>query len=252
MCYSNSSFCVSNQALDYFLNRGLSTEKISVITNGADTEKFSSQKGEFGIREKYGFNEKIVIGFVGSFHHWHGVENLIELVKRVTSLNERTSFMLVGSGGPKQSMLENFIQKENLGARVALTGYVSYEDIPNYVSSMDLVVAPYPKLDFFYYSPVKIFEYMACAKPVVTTRIGQLSEIIKDGYNGLLTEPDNVDDMFQKISSLVSNHKLRARLGQNARKSVLEQHTWRKKAERLSEICVEVVKQAKQANNEVK
>ncbi|MBC8184192.1 glycosyltransferase family 4 protein [candidate division KSB1 bacterium] len=235
------SICVSNEAKKYFLKYGVPDQKLNVVTNGADINLFNNEFQNEKIISTYGLKNKIVIGFIGSFHLWHGVENLIHLIKQVVCINQRVVFLLVGQGGPMQSSIESFIETNNLSDKVIKTGYISHDEIPEYISAMDVVLAPYPGLKFFYYSPVKIFEYMACGKPVVSTKIGQIAELIEDGYNGMICSPDNLDEMYNKIKRLVNEPGLRNRIGENARNSILQNHSWREKGRQLSKMCNEVI-----------
>jgi len=134
-------------------------------------------------------------------------------------------------------MLEKFIADNELGDRAILTGFVPHADIPKYIAAMDIVLAPYPGLDFFYYSPVKIYEYMSSGKPVVTTRIGQIAEIIENRRNGFLTEPNDIGNIELIIQELLNEPELREKVGAAARKDVLEKFTWEKRGEQLSELC---------------
>ena len=239
--YANACFTVSNDLKHYFLQQGMPEEKIHVITNGADVTRFIPRINKQKVVGKYALQNKIVVGFVGSFHYWHGVENLISLIEGTLALQPNICFLLVGEGGPMKTKLEQFITKKGHRDRVILTGHIVHEEIPQYISTMDIVLAPYPKLDFFYYSPVKIYEYMACGKPVVTTRIGQIAEIIQDGKNGFLCRPDDVKQMQAKISELVTSPSLRALIGEAATQTMVEHHSWREKAEQLSRLCQQVL-----------
>lgn len=238
------SVCVSNAAKQYFIDQGVPEHKLVVITNGADIDKFHPLVDKTPILKK-DISGKTVVGFVGSFHFWHGIENLIEVIKKTIQAYQNTIFLLVGEGGPMKQKLEHVVKHEGLQRLVILAGYISYEDIPEYISAMDIVLAPYPKLKFFYYSPVKIFEYMSSGKPVITTNIGQISEVIKNGYNGFLTEPDNIEQILSKLLELLVNPELRSSIGKNARETIIANHTWMKKASQLSEICNNVVNKHK-------
>ena len=81
---------------------------------------------------------------------------------------------------------------------------------------------------------------MACGKPVVTSKLGQIVEIIKDEFNGLLCEPGNIKDMKNKIMALISDREFRERIGMEARKTVVEQYAWKNKALQLEKLCLEV------------
>ena len=238
---SDISICVSNSAKDYFVDKGVSESKIRVIANGADIDRFHPLVDSCKVLNKYKSDGKIIVGFVGSFHFWHGVENLIEVIKKILESNENTVFLMVGDGGPMKSTIEDFVNKENFQKRVIMTGYINYEEMPEYISAMNIVLAPYPGLDFFYYSPVKIFEYMACGKPVVTTRIGQIAEIIENGENGVLCEPDNIQEICLNLLELIKNKELRSSIGKNARETISSNYTWRKKALEFSNICKQLV-----------
>lgn len=237
---ADAVFCVSNRAREYFLQYGISEEKLHVISNGVDVDKFRPSLDAGQVRRKYQLEGKIVVGFIGSFHYWHGVDNLIAMIQHVLESHAASTFLLVGSGGPMKSEIEKFIERDHLHDRIHLTGHVDYRKVPNYISAMDIVLAPYPALDFFYFSPVKVYEYMACGKPVVTSRIGQLSEIIEHGENGLLCEPGNMHELLENILSLIQNESLRRKIGEQARETVVQHHTWKHKAAALHDICLRV------------
>ena len=139
--------------------------------------------------------------------------------------------------------LQAFIDSEGISENVIFTGLVPYKKIPQHIAAMDIVLAPYSELDFFYYSPLKIFEYMACGKAVVTTGIGQILDLIKDGETGLLCEPDNIDEMISKINSLIFDDSKRVTMGKAARQYIINNHSWDAQAQRLLSICLKVLSQ---------
>ena len=93
------------------------------------------------------------------------------------------------------------------------------------------------QLDLFYYLPMKIYEYMSCGKPVVSTRIGQIGEIIEDQRNGFLTKPNDIEAILRHISNLIENPVLREKIGKEARSDILEKHSWKKRGKQLSKLC---------------
>ncbi|MBN1638050.1 MAG: glycosyltransferase [Ignavibacteriales bacterium] len=243
------TICVSNDAKNYFIDKGIPEYKIAVITNGADTNKFGPFIDDDLIRQKYRITNRICIGFIGSFHFWHGVENLFKIIKSIVNSNPGAVFMMVGDGGPLKQTFETYVREENLENNVIFTGYIPYKEIPLYLAAMDVVLAPYPKLNFFYYSPIKIFEYMAAGKTVITSRIGQTAEIIQDGVNGLLSEPGNIEEMIKKLSDIIKSPELRLTIGENARNTIKNEHTWQKKAEQWHKICKKAVQQKQNNHN---
>jgi glycosyltransferase involved in cell wall biosynthesis len=91
---------------------------------------------------------------------------------------------------------------------------------------MDAAVAPYPALANFYFSPLKVYEYLAAGLPVVASRLGQLERLVEHGVTGLLVPPENAAALADALERLQGDGALRARLGQAARARVLRDHTW--------------------------
>lgn len=238
---ANKVWLVSNASREYFEKKGILNEKMCVIPNGVDPERYNPNIDNREIIQKYNLHRKAVIGFIGSFHYWHGVANLMALIDSVLSQRKDVKFLLVGEGGAKEKELKDFVSSKGYEENVIFTGYVHHDKTPPYISAMDIVIAPYPKLDFFYYSPMKIYEYMACGKAVVASKIGQIAEIIKDGYDGMFVEPDNIDELTDRILQLLDAPKLRRTIGTRAWNTVLKNHTWENRAERVSQICKNIV-----------
>jgi glycosyltransferase involved in cell wall biosynthesis len=101
------------------------------------------------------------------------------------------------------------------------------------LASMDVAVAPYPRRSSFYFSPLKVYEYMAASRPVVASRIGQLANLIEDGVNGLLCPAGDPVTLAAALARLRREPELRARLGRAARATVLKHHTWETVARRI-------------------
>src|SRR5204863_4477838 len=111
---------------------------------------------------------------------------------------------------------------------------VPHEEIPRYLGVMDVALAPYPALEDFYYSPLKLFEYMAAGKAVVASNTGQVAQIIHHGVTGLLYEPGDRAGLLRCLRELRRNPALRQELGRNARRAC-EAFTWERNAARVLE-----------------
>ena len=236
--FANEVIVVSKGLKQYFQQYGILPRRVHIVTNGAVPNKFSPRVNPGIVRKKYNIGDNIVLGFVGSFSSWHGIQNLADLTLQISTKSSNVKFLLVGEGGRMKSWLEDFIHTHNLQNVVIFTGYVEHKEIPQYVAAMDIVLAPYPNLQFFYYSPVKIFEYLAAGKPVVTTRIGQIAEIITDGVDGVLCEPDDLNGTINRIEELIDQPKLRQNIGVAARENILRHHVWKEKAKEWEKICL--------------
>jgi glycosyltransferase involved in cell wall biosynthesis len=94
---------------------------------------------------------------------------------------------------------------------------------------MDVTVAPHPALDEFYYSPIKLFEYMAAGRAVVASRVGQVAEILVDGETGLLFDPGDSTDLLRCLQQVRTDPTLRQELGKRA-KAACSGYTWNRNA----------------------
>jgi len=240
--FADKVYTVSTALKEYFVGCGINAQKISVVPNGVDIDKFHPGLSGMNIRKKYNFQDKIVIGFVGSFHYWHGVDFFQHNVENLTKEYPNITFLLVGDG-PLRGDLQKEIERNGFQESVTFTGYVKHNDIPTYLAAMDIVLAPYPSLPFFYFSPLKLFEYMAAGKAVLASRIGQIDEIVKDGVNGMLFEPGNLEEFMSKCRRLIGDIELRNRIGLQARATVCQKYSWKQSAEKVIEIMSEIVNQ---------
>lgn len=222
---SKALIVLSNIMKDYLLESGVPQEKMIVVPNGADPENFKPGVGGDKVRQEYGVQDKVVIGWAGSLFGWEGVDKLLEMTRHLLEIRDDVAFLFVG-GGKNKTVMEETFNASDLGTRVFLTGTVPYEDVPQYIDATDIVLAPYPKLDFWYPSSMKVFEYMSAQKAVVASAVGQINEIIQDGENGFLFNPDDMEEFVQKVLTLVDNAEAREKLSVNARQTVLEKYTW--------------------------
>ncbi len=106
------------------------------------------------------------------------------------------------------------------------------------IRHFDVALAPYPRPDHdFYFSPLKLFEYMACGVPVVAASLGQIEEVVRDGETGLLYPPDELEALTTACDQLLSDPDLRRRLGSAAAKEVHGRYTWDHNAERVVKLA---------------
>ena len=237
-------FVVSNLIKKYYVVQGGDPGKIVVIPNGADEEKIIPFQKNEEILKKYRISNEVVIGFIGSFHYWHGIDNLMAIMKGILQTEKSVKFLLVGSGGVRENDLRAFVENNGFRNHVIFTGLVPHDKMGDYVSVMDIVLAPYPYLDFFYFSPMKLYEYMAARKAVVASNIGQIAEVVETGVNGLLYKPDQIEDMISGIRKLIHDENFRITLGRNAREAIETKHSWNMRGKALSKLCEEVVQRA--------
>jgi glycosyltransferase involved in cell wall biosynthesis len=167
---------------------------------------------------------------------WHGLPALVAAFGEVHRLTPDTRLVIVGNGKAREELESNPAARDLL-PYIHLTGAVDSDQIPGLLASMDVAVAPYPDLANFYFSPLKVYEYMAAGRAVVASRIGSITQLIEDGVTGLLSPPGDIDRLAASIMRLKDDPFLRLRLGAAARKMVLENCTWDQVVSRTTALC---------------
>jgi glycosyltransferase involved in cell wall biosynthesis len=224
---------VSQEVAAYLSAFGVDSERIHVIPNGVAPDRFA---GVAPVRPRR--EETFTIGFVGTLKPWHGLEMLVEVFSLLHRRDPTYRLLLVGDG-PMRAALERDLASrgESLVAAVEFAGSVPHDAVPGWLAAMDVATAPYPDLPGFYFSPLKVLEYMAAGLPVVASRIGQLTELIADGLDGLLTAPGDAAALARGIERLRRDRLLRKRLQEAARRSVTQGRTWDHVARRILELA---------------
>jgi glycosyltransferase involved in cell wall biosynthesis len=202
--------------------------RVHVVPNGVNPALYPED-----LRPSYPAGSgDFTIGFVGSLKPWHGLPILVEAFDMLHRLAPSSRLLIVGDG-TERAKLESGLAARGLLEAARLTGAVAPHEVPGLLASMDVAVAPYPSQARCYFSPLKVFEYMAAGLPVVASRIGQLVELIQDGINGLLCPPGDPVALARAIGRVRSEPELSARMRRAARALVLEHHTWDAVARRI-------------------
>jgi glycosyltransferase involved in cell wall biosynthesis len=143
--------------------------------------------------------------------------------------------LLIVGDGVLRSWLESQVQALGLEKAVTLTGPVPHDRVPGLIRRMDVALAPYPLLENFYFSPLKLFEYIAVGRPVVASRIGQIQEVVQDGETGLLVPPGDPQALVDQIERLRRDQNLREGLGRAAALQA-RNYTWERNARQVAAI----------------
>lgn len=180
--------------------------------------------------------DAFVVGFVGTLKPWHGLPVLADAFIQFHAQNPAARLLIVGDG-PERDALSSALAARGLSGAVHFTGAVTPEEIPGWLASMHVAVAPYPALDNFYFSPLKLFEYLAAGLPTVASRIGQVTELLREGETGLLVTPGDPTSLCSTLARLRADAALRAQLGANGRAYVERHHTWDAAVARLLKLA---------------
>lgn len=219
---------VSDAVADYVRRFPGTDSRVHVVANGVNPERFGPETEPTAPAEPGQFT----IGFVGNVRPWHGVRILLEAFAQVHQQEKETRLLIVG-GGDEQEKLAREISSKTWGGGVQFTGPVQAAEVPGLLASMDAGVAPYPALEQFYFSPLKIYEYMAAGLPVVASRLGQIEQLIESGKDGLLVSPGDSCALAHALLQLRRDSQLCRRLGVAARATILNGHTWKEIVERV-------------------
>ncbi len=218
---------VSEPLAAYVRARGAAPENILVLPNGVDPVHFHPAVRGGRIHHRYGLNRKKIIGFAGRARPWHDLETLLAAFAQIQETDPSTHLLLVGQ------MPDDLDQKlDSLGIRdaVTATGVIPHKEVPEHIAAMDVAVSSHAALDGFYFSPLKLFEYMACGVPVVAADTGQPAELIEPGVNGERYRPGDPDDLARKIGKLLTNPEYANELAWNGAVLVLGNYTWERNA----------------------
>ena len=191
--------------------------RVQVIPNAVDPARFPPRPAPGG---------PFTIGFLGTLKPWHDVATLIDAFARLRAEAAADARLLIVGEGPERRAYAARLAVLGLGEAAEFTSALPAAEVPAALARMHVAVAPYSRAQEFYFSPLKIYEYMAAGLPVVASKVGHLSEIIREGRTGLLCPPDDPDALAAVLARLAGDGALRSRLGQAARAEVLAHHTW--------------------------
>lgn len=190
--------------------------RVHVVPNGVDVHRFR-------VRRTAGV--EFTVGFVGTLKAWHGLPTLIDAFARLRRQLPGARLLIVGDG-PERDRVVQQLCEQGLFPFTTLPGAVSPESIPGWLAKMDVGVAPYPDDPDFYFSPLKVMEYMAAGLPVVASRVGQLEQLIAPERTGLLGRPACSRALADHLLRLAEDPDLRTRLGAAAQDYVAAHHQW--------------------------
>jgi glycosyltransferase involved in cell wall biosynthesis len=176
----------------------------------------------------------MVIGFVGWFRNWHGLDLLLKAFQQSGIRHRGVSLLLIGDG-PEMPVLQEYVKRNGLESWVVFTGPLPHNEVPPHLALIDIAVQPAANE---YCCPMKILEYMGMGKPVVAPRQANIQELINEGEQGYLFEPGNVDSMAVALCRMASDPEAVRRMGQRARATISERgYLWTNNARRVIELA---------------
>jgi glycogen synthase len=222
---------ISTALKDDLICRGIAENKIFEVPNGVDTDHFQPREPDAELIAKYGLTGKTVIGFIGSFYFYEGLEFLIDSVLLLLKQRYDVKVLLAGEG-EAQAGLEARIP-DDMREHFIFTGNVAHSDVRRYYSVMDILVYPRVKSRLTELTtPLKPLEAMAMGRVVVGSDAGGIRELVKDGLNGFLVAARNPEAIAGCLAKLAGDLAIRRNIGDRAREFVMREREWKKIVER--------------------
>jgi glycosyltransferase involved in cell wall biosynthesis len=229
---------VTRVLADMVLAAGVPGQRIAVIPNGIDPDRFGNNSlPAEAAKTKLGLDGRLVLGFTGFVREWHGLDRVVDLVADRAG-GPRLHLLIVGDG-PARESLQARARERGIVDRVTFTGVVDRDRVPDYVAAFDVALQP---AVVPYASPLKLFEYLAMGRAVVAPASPNIREILSDGENAVLFEPDEADGMLRAIDRICTDGDLRRRVAEGAKATVVQKNlTWDANARRVADLFAGLV-----------
>ena len=226
--------------------------KIVELPWGANVERFSPSEGlgarDLGLAERTQLpslkSQVPIVLFLGSFRSWHGVLDFVRAGVLLLERGRDLNFLLIGDG-PERPAAERLAA--GWPGRFVFTGAVPYDEVPRLLAGATIGVAPFdttphPALRAagFFWSPLKVYEYMAAGLPVVTADIHPLNQVVRDGQEGVLCREGDPAGAAAAIERLLDDPAAAREMGRRARSRVAERYSWARHCAELERVMVDV------------
>lgn len=209
------------------VSRGISANKITVVPNAVDTARFNFNiLPAEDIRAKFSLHGKMVVGFIGSFYHYEGLDFLLSALPRVLPSVPNLKVLLVG-GGPQEERLKSIASERGLGDTVIFAGRVKNAEVERYYSVLDIFVCPRHSMRLTeLVTPLKPLEAMALGKVVLASDVGGHKELIRSGDTGVLFRAGDEQALADAIADLAVKPEFRKALSARGRSFVEQERSW--------------------------
>ncbi len=236
--FSDRIVVITDRVKEYYRSAyKIPASRIKVQGVTTDLEKFhpiDDTKPLRDLRRRLNIPENaFLVSFIGNLAHWQDFDLLLRSAVIAVEKNPNVYFVITGEGSQKE-WLEQAVARERLGDNILLTGSVPHSEVALHINASDICIALCKELASGY-SPMKLFEYFACGKPVVATRVGGY-EIVEQMKAGKLVDEGDAEGFASAILDLAENEGLRKRLGENALRFALENFGWDKVIEEIESI----------------
>jgi glycosyltransferase involved in cell wall biosynthesis len=197
-------------------------KEVKVIPHGVDVAHFNVRTNEDEAKEKLGLKkDEVLVLSVQRLVPRKGIEHLLSAMSMVVKENPKVKLAIIGDG-PKKAYLKGLAKKLKIDNNVNFMGFVDSHSLQKYYSLCDIFVLH----SLYEQFGIVLVEAMACGKPVVSTKVGAIPEIVDNGKTGFLVEPKNPKQLAEAILKLAVDEKLRSKLGHEGMKKVKKNYDW--------------------------
>jgi len=219
--------------------RGFPESKIFTIPNGINEEFFKPTNGGIKIRQEKGWDtSKIVVLYIGTMGLSQGLETILQVAENMKD-NPDVLFVFVGAGADREHLISLAEQKKLTNTKFYPP--VKKQDMPDWYSSADICLVSLKKRNVFLYNiPSKMFEIMACERPILLGAEGQAREILEQSGAGIAVEPENADAYTEALIKMIHDPEMRKLFGKKGREYVLAHFTRKENAKKYLSVFSEV------------
>ncbi len=215
----------------------IAKQRICLVPNAVDMQDFSAVLSIENARVRFGVSlSDHIFGYVGTLKTMDMDKGFSTAILALQFLPANFKLYVIGADSPKDlEYYKDFAKKNNLDSRVIFVGQIPHKDVPLYMSVCNVLIAPFPKNDHYsyYMSPMKIFEYMASKRPIITTDLPSIREVLRNEETALFTPPSDPEALGKAIYRLREDSDLSQKLAQNAYTEVSQKYTWDKRAKKI-------------------
>lgn len=238
--YFRGLVTISDILKDNFVKAGVPEDKIITLQDGVDVESYQNLPNKKQTRERMRLPEdKKIVAYCGSLFPDKGIEHILLVAETMPEV----LFLLVGGGPPQIKMWENYADSHGI-KNVQFAGFVDNSIVPLYLNAADALIIPYKTdqeikiMDINTTSPIKLFEYMASRRPIISSNVPAISRTLTHGVDGLLAKPNDIGELASLVKAALEDKKLADNLSNNAYKSV-QKYDWKERCETILKVLVQ-------------
>lgn len=222
---ANFLLCTAEESKSIMVKQGIPSNKVFVLMNTVNLESYCRIKIDDGIVKKY--NSFYTITYVGGFGKHRNLELPIRALPKLVKKIPEVRLIIVGGDEKRKQSLMNLASNLGVEKFIFFTGWVHQERVPSYIQVSKICIIPHlPSLHTNTTTPNKLFQYMALAKPVISTPIVPVKSIIEKEQCGIIVSAFDPGEFTDAVVKLFSNENLAQKIGENGRNAVQKNYNW--------------------------